>query len=287
MPRRPARAWGSVDRGTCRPAIEPRKITSGCRRSKEMRKATSGASISRDASGPRAVRDPAHARKQPVRNPGDPLAARCRWSSGPHREVQGHTPMMYGQGKSDGPIVPGKPPNKPACAGAEGGEGRGSAKGNPPERTMRRTQGRASMQQALARVRQAATQDRKMRFTALLHHVYNPDTLREAYYGLKRDAAPGLDGMTWRDYGEHLEENLQDLAGRLKRGAYRAKPTRRAYIDKADGRKRPLGVMVLEDKIAQRATVEVLNAIYEVDFLGFSYGFRPRSEERRVGKEGR
>jgi len=183
--------------------------------------------------------------------------------------------MMHGQGKSDGPIVPGKPPNKPAGAGAEGVEGRGPAKGNPQERTMRRTQGRERMQQALARVRQAATQDRKMRFTALLHHVYNPDTLREAYYGLKRDAAPGLDGVRWRDYGEHLEEHLQDLAGRLKRGAYRAKPTRRAYIDKSDGRKRPLGVMVLEDKIAQRATVEVLNAIYEVDFLGFSYGFRP------------
>ena len=179
--------------------------------------------------------------------------------------------MMHGQGKSDGPIVPGKPPNKPAGAGAEGVEGRGSAEGNPQERTMRRTQGRERMQQALARVRQAATQDRKMRFTALLHHVYNPDTLREAYYGLKRDAAPGLDGVTWRDYGEHLEENLQDLAGRLKRGAYRAKPTRRAYIDKSDGRQRPLGVMVLEDKIVQRATVEVLNAIYEVDFLGFTH----------------
>ena len=183
--------------------------------------------------------------------------------------------MMHGQGKSDGPIVPGKPSNKPACAGAEGVEGRGAAKGNPQERTMLRTQGRARMQQALERVRQAAKQDRKMRFTALLHHVYQPDTLREAYYGLKREAAPGLDGVTWQDYGGNLEANLQDLSGRLKRGAYRARPTRRAYIDKADGRKRPLGVMALEDKIAQRATVEVLNAIYEVDFLGFSYGFRP------------
>jgi len=131
------------------------------------------------------------------------------------------------------------------------------------------------MQQALERVRQAAKQDRKMRFTALLHHVYNPDTLREAYYGLKREAAPGVDGVTWQDYGGQLEANLQQLSGRLKRGAYRARPTRRAYIDKADGRKRPLGVMALEDKILQRATVEVLNAIYEVDFLGFSYGFRP------------
>jgi len=131
------------------------------------------------------------------------------------------------------------------------------------------------MQQALERVRQAAKQDRKMRFTALLHHVYHPDTLREAYYGLKREAAPGLDGVTWQDYGGNLEANLQDLSGCLKRGAYRARPTRRAYIDKADGRKRPLGVMALQDKIVQRATVEVLNAIYEVDFLGFSYGFRP------------
>lgn len=181
--------------------------------------------------------------------------------------------MMHGQGKSDGPIVPGKPPNKPSGAG--GVEGRGPAKGNPQERAMLRTQGRARMQQALERVRQAAKQDRKMRFTALLHHVYNPDTLREAYYGLKREAAPGVDGVTWQDYGKDLEANLQELAGRLKRGAYRARPTRRAYIDKADGRKRPLGVMALEDKIAQRATVEVLNAIYEGDFLGFSYGFRP------------
>ena len=183
--------------------------------------------------------------------------------------------MMHGQGKSDGPIVPGKPSNKLVSTGAEGVEGRGPAKGNPQECTMLRTQGRARMQQALERVRQAAKQDRKMRFTALLHHVYDPDTLREAYYGLKREAAPGVDGVTWHDYGGSLEANLQELSGRLKRGAYRARPTRRAYIDKADGRKRPLGVMALEDKIAQRATVEVLNAIYEVDFLGFSYGFRP------------
>ncbi|MCU0575185.1 MAG: reverse transcriptase domain-containing protein [Syntrophobacteraceae bacterium] len=114
-----------------------------------------------------------------------------------------------------------------------------------------------------------------MRFTALLHHIYSTDTLREAYYGLKREAAPGVDGVTWRVYGEGLEENLRDLSDRLKRGAYRAKPTRRTFIPKPDGRQRPLGVMALEDKIVQRASVEVLNAIYEVDFLGFSYGFRP------------
>lgn len=114
-----------------------------------------------------------------------------------------------------------------------------------------------------------------MRFTALLHHVYNPDVLREAYLGLKREAAPGVDGLTWRAYGETLEDNLRDLSERLKRGAYRAKPVRRVYIPKADGRPRPLGVPVLEDKLVQRAMVEVLNAIYETDFLGFSYGFRP------------
>jgi group II intron reverse transcriptase/maturase len=131
------------------------------------------------------------------------------------------------------------------------------------------------MGSALKRVRQAATQDRSLRFTALLHHIYSTDTLREAYYGLKRDAAPGVDGKTWRAYGEQLEGNLQELSGRLKRGAYRAKPTRRTFIPKPDGRQRPLGVTTLEDKLVQRATVEVLNAIYEVDFLGFSYGFRP------------
>ena len=114
-----------------------------------------------------------------------------------------------------------------------------------------------------------------MRFTALLHHVYNPDALRAAYFALKRDAAPGVDGETWRRYGETREDNLRDLSDRLQRGAYRAKPVRRVYIPKADGRQRPLGVTALEDKIVQRAAVEVLNAIYETDFLGFSYGFRP------------
>ncbi len=193
--------------------------------------------------------------------------------------------MMNGHGRSDRPIVPAKSPNKaggpkasPGAEGAsaaEGMEGRGLVKGNPPQQNASRTQSREDAPSALERIRQAAKRDRKMRFTALLHHVYNPDRLREAYFALKRDAAPGMDGQTWQAYGETLEENLQDLSGRLKRGAYRAKPVRRAYIPKADGRQRPLGVPVLEDKIVQRATVEVLNAIYETDFLGFSYGFRP------------
>lgn len=148
--------------------------------------------------------------------------------------------------------------------------------GKPPTQPRGCTYVRSEdLPSALERIRQAARPDRKMRFTALRHHVYHPDTLREAYFSLQRKAAPGVDGQTWRAYGEAREENLQDLSGRLKRGAYRAKPVRRAYIPKADGRQRPLGVPVLEDKLIQRATVAVLNAIYETDFLGFSYGFRP------------
>ena len=131
------------------------------------------------------------------------------------------------------------------------------------------------LQSALRRIRQIACRERGLRFTALWHHVHNLDRLRGAYFSLKRNAAPGVDGQTWRHYGESLEANLRELAGRLKRGAYRAKPVRRAYIPKADRRQRPLGVTATEDKIVQRVVVEVLNAIYEADFLGFSYGFRP------------
>jgi len=194
--------------------------------------------------------------------------------------------MMNEQGKSDGPVVPAKPPNngggdrlpgasRDPASPAEGAEGRGPVKGNPQGHNTLRALDRHGVQQALARVRQAARKDKKMRFTTLLHHVYNPATLREAYFGLKRDAAPGVDGQTWRSYGRDLEANLRDLSARLKRGAYRAKPVRRAYIPKPDGRQRPLGVTTLEDKLVQRATTGVLNAVYETDFLGFSYGFRP------------
>ena len=183
--------------------------------------------------------------------------------------------MMNARGKSDRPIVPTKLPNKAVEPAAEAVEGGGLAKGNLPEGDAFRTPCRGNAQSALERVRQAARSKGKQRFTALLHHVYNIERLRAAYLGIKRDAAAGIDGETWRHYGEDLEANLQDLAARLKRGAYRAKPVRRAYILKTDGRQRPLGVPVLEDKIVQRAVVEVLNAIYEQDFLGFSYGFRP------------
>ena len=183
--------------------------------------------------------------------------------------------MTDGRGKSDSLVVPGKLPNKAEEPAAEAVEGRGLAKGNSPERNALRTQRREGALSALERVRQAARKDRKQRFTALLHHVYAVERVRAAYVALQREAAAGIDGETWRHYGENLDGNLQDLSSRLQRGAYRAKPVRRAYIPKADGRVRPLGVPTLEDKIVQRAVVEVLNAIYEVDFLGFSYGFRP------------
>jgi group II intron reverse transcriptase/maturase len=154
-------------------------------------------------------------------------------------------------------------------------EGSGLAKGNLRQQNAPRTPSRDGALSALERVRHTAKRERKTRFTALLHHIYDIDRLQAAYLASKRDAAPGVDGETWRHYGESLEEHLHDLSERLKRGAYRAKPVRRVYISKEDGRQRPLGVPALEDKIVQRATVEVLNAIYEADFLGFSYGFRP------------
>jgi RNA-directed DNA polymerase len=190
--------------------------------------------------------------------------------------------MMNERGKSDRPIVPGKSPNKARTSAAEEMEGRGLAKGNPSQQNASRTPSRIDAPSALERVRQAAKKDKKLRFTALLHHIYNPEALRKAYFCLKKEAAPGVDGETWRHYGEQLEANLQDLSERLKRGAYRAKPVRRTYIPKTDGRQRPLGVTALEDKIVQRAAVEVLNAVYETDFLGFSYGFRPGRSQHQA-----
>jgi retron-type reverse transcriptase len=160
-----------------------------------------------------------------------------------------------------------------ALASAEEVEGRRLATGNSDQQTRNRTQCRADLQQELGRIRQAAQRDKSLRFTALWHHVYKEDRLREAYFRIKRKAAPGIDGETWQHYGENLEENLGELSRRLQRGAYRAKPVKRGYLPKPDGRQRPIGVLVLEDKIIQRATVKVLEAIYEIDFKGFSYGF--------------
>jgi group II intron reverse transcriptase/maturase len=184
--------------------------------------------------------------------------------------------MTHDRRKSDRLIVPTKLPNNAGRPAAEAGEGSERAKGNSPEGHDARTQRRVNASAGIERVRQAARQERKQRFTALLHHVYDVARLRTAYFTLKRDAAAGIDGQTWEQYGEALEDHLRDLSARIKRGAFRASPVRRAYIPKADGRRRPLGVPTLEDKIVQRAVAEVLNAIYEQDFLGFSYGFRPK-----------
>jgi group II intron reverse transcriptase/maturase len=183
--------------------------------------------------------------------------------------------MTHERGKSDSAVVPAKRSNKATQVAAETVEGRALAKGNPRERNALRTQRRDSAPSALERARQAAKADSKQQFTALLHHVYDVERLRAAYRSIERHAAAGIDGETWQRYGQDLEANLADLSERLRRGAYRAKPVRRAYIPKADGRMRPIGVPALEDKIVQRAVVEVLNAVYEEDFLGFSYGFRP------------
>ena len=177
-------------------------------------------------------------------------------------------------GESDEQVVPAKRPNKGEQFLAEGVEGSCSTKGNTAETHTLRTQGREGVSQGLQGVREAARRDKKQRFTALLHHV-TVDLLRDSYFTLKRKAAPGVDGVTWQQYGEELEERLPDLHDRIHRGAYRAQPSRRTYIPKADGRQRPLGIAALEDKIVQQAVVTVLNEIYEEDFLGFSYGFRP------------
>lgn len=186
--------------------------------------------------------------------------------------------MMHGLEKSDLAIVAMKPANKavPAVAHtpAEWVEPRAGTKGNTGQANTRRTQSRGSVSQGLDRVRQMARSKKKEKFTALLHHV-SIERLREAFLALKRGAAPGVDGVTWQAYEAELEHHLQDLHQRVHRGSYRAQPVQRRFIPKPDGTLRPLGITALEDKIVQRAVVAVLGAIYEEDFLGFSYGFRP------------
>lgn len=154
--------------------------------------------------------------------------------------------------------------------------------GKPPTQPREIVCSRSDLQSAQLRIRHAARKDKGLRFTTLWHHVYNIDCLREAYLGIKRHAAPGVDEQTWQQYGEELETNLHDLSGRLQRGAYQAKPVLRIYVPKADGSQRPIGIPVLEDKIVQRATVGILNNVYEIDFKGFSYGFRPRRSQHNA-----
>jgi RNA-directed DNA polymerase len=186
--------------------------------------------------------------------------------------------MMNGCGKSDSAIVATKPTNKAGQPAAEPVEQRAGTKGNASQQSTRRAQDRESVSQALGRIRQAARQRKKDRFTSLFHHL-SIELLRVAFFALKREAAPGVDGLTWQDYEADLDRRIEDLHSRVHRGAYRALPSRRRYIPKADGQQRPLAVAALEDKIVQGAACAVLNAIYEEDFLGFSYGFRPKRSQ--------
>src|SRR6266566_1883062 len=179
---------------------------------------------------------------------------------------------MNGPGQSDRFVVPANPPDK--AAAAEAGEERERAKGNTASKTRPGRSAGSGVSSALDRVRQVAQKDKEARFTALLHHV-TLERLVMAYWDLSPKAAPGVDGVTWESYGQDLVANLRGLHERVQQGRYRASPSRRAYIPKADGRQRPLGIATLEDKIVQRAVAGVLNAVYEADFLGFSYGFRP------------
>jgi RNA-directed DNA polymerase len=196
---------------------------------------------------------------------------------GPRGKGQGRKPEMNDHEKSYAVVVPTKLRNKEAEAGAEATadvvEGRTATRRNPIKSNTCRTQSRENVENALERVRQAAKQHRTMKFTALLHHV-TVERLKQAYAKTRKQASAGIDGVTWDEYGKRLEENIRELHGRIHRGAYRPEPTRRVYIPKAEGGRRPLGIATIEDKIVQRAVGEVLNAIYEEDFLGFCYGFR-------------
>src|ERR1700676_3141942 len=186
--------------------------------------------------------------------------------------------MTHKPEKSDSVVVAVKPTNKAEQSAAEPVEPRTGTKGNAGQQSTRRAQDRESVSQALERIRTAARQRKKAKFTALLHHI-GPAMLRTAFYAMKRDAAPGVDGMTWQAYKQDLHRRIEELHARVRRGAYRALRARRSYIPKEDGSKRPLAGAALEDKIVQRAVSAVLSAIYEEEFLGFSYGFRPRRSQ--------
>jgi hypothetical protein len=202
--------------------------------------------------------------------------------AGRSEKAKSCTSDMHVSGESDYLVVPRKRANKVGAQGdrgqsaltAEHVEGRRSTKGNAAQQAVVRTQSRGAALTGLYGVRQAASRDRKARFTALLHHV-TPELLQESYFELKRQAAPGVDAMTWEEYREGMEERIADVQGRVQRGTYRAKPSKRAWITKGDGGERPLGIAALEDKIVQQALKTILEQIFEVEFLGFSYGFRP------------
>src|ERR1700676_3403914 len=263
----------SVDRGTCRQGIELRNnrdqsadaVTRDGRQHRRRRhREHSADSAQSETPGMHgnSTRENRETQSAPVEAAGRLEKAMSRKSN------------MHAGGESDGCVLPTKCPNNSGEPLAEGMEGRRPAKENIGQATAPRTQSRISELSDLLGVRKAARKDKRTRFTALLHHV-TVNLLRESFYALKRGAAPGVDGVTWQEYEPDLDEKLADLHGRIHQGTYRAQPSKRAYIPKADGRQRPLGIAALEDKIVQQAVVTILNQIYEVDFKGFSYGFRP------------
>src|SRR5438552_5777889 len=201
-------------------------------------------------------------------------APRSNSDRGRPEKVKSHNAGMYVPQESDCATIPMNQPNKEDVSSAEVGEERARTKENINQSSTQPTQGGERVSQGLSGVRQAAKERKQERFTALLHHL-SVDLLRDSFNALRREAAPGVDGVTWQEYETGLDDRLLDLHGRVHRGAYRAQPSRRVYISKADGHQRPLGVAALEDKIVQQAVVTILNQIYEVDFKGFSYGFRP------------
>src|SRR6202158_3827719 len=209
---------------------------------------------------------------------GMPAAALSRRTAG---EGSGRTARVHIPEESDSGVVPMNHSNKDGKPSAESAEGRPLIKENARQPNTYPTQSEKRVSQGLAGVRKAARENKEMKFTALLHHL-TIELLRESFYSLKRKAAPGVDGVTWQEYEPGLEDRLVDLHSRVHRGAYRATPSRRVYIEKADGRQRPLGVAAMEDKIVQHAVVTILNQIYEEDFRGFSYGFRPGRSQHQA-----
>jgi RNA-directed DNA polymerase len=194
--------------------------------------------------------------------------------TGPAHEGNSRTMSVHADEKSDEGIGPMKQPNKEGLPSAEAVEERPLPEGNGGQAAAARTLRREAASNGLAAVRRAARQSKSVKFTALLHHI-TVDLLKQSYFALERDSAPGIDGVMWQAYGENLEEKLTDLHDRVHKGSYRARPARRTYIPKADGSQRPLAILCLEDKVIQQAVATVLEAIDEEDFVGFSYGFRP------------
>ena len=269
-------AGEASDRGTRRPAIELRNLPSGVPTPLSEAEGHTAGGASGEPHADPAQSETLCMRGNSLRGKREvPGAPGADGASGRLGKVTSRNPSTHAPRKSDGRVVPGKPPNNDGDdPPAEAVEGRRPTEGNTLPEAASRTQSRTDASIALQRVREAARRDRRARFTALLHHV-TVDLLRDSFYALKRGAAPGVDGLTWQQYEEDLEPRLADLHRRVHLGAYRAQPSRRSFIPKADGRMRPLGIAALEDKVVQQAVVTVLNQIYEVDFLGFSYGFRP------------